>query len=381
MAHTGIINLADRLLNQSQAQTEESSPAPPQKLQARASSASASDPPNADQFTSSNVNQTADASAQAAGLFSVGTLSLFTAAANFILGTTKTPTANGNSGGPTPQNSSLTASTTPATAGAASSASATVATAASTSAAAVTSPPDTPDTDTTATGTAGAPITPSVEASTFIPPPTLTQVANANSQLQSLNDSLAALGLSATDISVVDRLASVLQDYNPTAYTSLVYQLRGLAENPASPTPAATSANAASATNALTSSIPTVTAASGSATNPSAAAPIAENTPVNNVPKGSAGATAFQVRELLLRFGGTGVIPATSQAAGSSAANPATTPSSPGLQFPELRLTLNSSNGQSATLIAPQPAEPHTNENSSDLQPTPEPGLARFATV
>jgi hypothetical protein len=83
--------------------------------------------------------------------------------------------------------------------------------------------------------------------------------ASVEKQLQALNNSLAALGLSAADIRTVDRIASVINNFNPTSFTSLVYQLEGLAANaaqqdgnaansPAAATPAATSVSAANAT-------------------------------------------------------------------------------------------------------------------------------------
>jgi hypothetical protein len=66
---------------------------------------------------------------------------------------------------------------------------------------------------------------------------------NPQSQLQSLNSALSDLGLSAADISIIDRIASLIQDFNPTAFTSLVYQLEGLAKaNTATQTPATTAA-------------------------------------------------------------------------------------------------------------------------------------------
>jgi hypothetical protein len=84
-------------------------------------------------------------------------------------------------------------------------------------------------------------------------------IAAVEKQLQALNNSLAALGLSAADIRKVDQIATVINNFNPTSFTSLVYQLEGLAANaaqqegnaansPAAATPAATSVSAADAT-------------------------------------------------------------------------------------------------------------------------------------
>jgi hypothetical protein len=70
--------------------------------------------------------------------------------------------------------------------------------------------------------------------------------------LQSLNSSLANLGLNAADISIIDRIASLIQDFNPTAFSSLVYQLEGLAKTNAptntAPPPVAKATAAASST-------------------------------------------------------------------------------------------------------------------------------------
>lgn len=58
-------------------------------------------------------------------------------------------------------------------------------------------------------------------------------------QLQTLNSALQALGLSAADISKVDQIATVLNDFSPTAYASLAYQLVALAQHSAQQTAAA----------------------------------------------------------------------------------------------------------------------------------------------
>src|ERR1700722_9831840 len=91
MALTGIVNLADRLVNQSQPQTEQSSAdSTPTTAQGSSTSKSSVTPVTttaaADEFTSSAQTPAAGATAQAAELFSVATFSLFTAAAKFLLG-------------------------------------------------------------------------------------------------------------------------------------------------------------------------------------------------------------------------------------------------------------------------------------------------------
>jgi hypothetical protein len=63
-------------------------------------------------------------------------------------------------------------------------------------------------------------------------------------QLQSLNRSLAALGLSAADIKKVDQIASVINNFNPTSFISLVYQPKALAAAASQPTAPVPNANA-----------------------------------------------------------------------------------------------------------------------------------------
>jgi hypothetical protein len=77
-------------------------------------------------------------------------------------------------------------------------------------------------------------------------------IGGVEKQLQALNNSLAALGLSTADIRKVDQIASIINNFDPTTFTSLVYQLEGLAANvansPGAATPAATSVGAANTT-------------------------------------------------------------------------------------------------------------------------------------
>ncbi|HEX3376621.1 MAG TPA: hypothetical protein VHS29_07155, partial [Candidatus Acidoferrales bacterium] len=50
-------------------------------------------------------------------------------------------------------------------------------------------------------------------------------------QIQSLNASLPALGLTNTEINQIDRIASLVQNFNPAAYANLVSQFEALAQN------------------------------------------------------------------------------------------------------------------------------------------------------
>lgn len=67
--------------------------------------------------------------------------------------------------------------------------------------------------------------------------------AQVLAQLQSLNTALATLGLGANEIAAVDRVAQLIRDFSPAAFASLISQLQTLAQDSAPP--AATSANTA----------------------------------------------------------------------------------------------------------------------------------------
>ncbi len=60
-----------------------------------------------------------------------------------------------------------------------------------------------------------------------------TSTASVQDQLQSLNASLAALGLSNADIQQIDQIASQTKDYSPSAYTSLALQFEAAAQQQA----------------------------------------------------------------------------------------------------------------------------------------------------
>ncbi len=80
-------------------------------------------------------------------------------------------------------------------------------------------------------------------------------------QLETLNNALAALGLSAADIQQIDQVASLTNDFSPTAFTSLAYQLEAQAQNSAAPTSSAQSTQAAVAGSTATGVSATSTAA------------------------------------------------------------------------------------------------------------------------
>jgi hypothetical protein len=71
-------------------------------------------------------------------------------------------------------------------------------------------------------------------------------------QLASLNDSLAVLGLSASEINVVDGVAQLIKDFNPAAFDGLINQLQSLAQASAPQTASAAAPAAAPSEVTLT---------------------------------------------------------------------------------------------------------------------------------
>lgn len=136
-----------------------------------------------------------------------------------------------------------------------------------------------------------------------------------------LNSALAALGLNDSQLAQIDRVASLIQVFNPLAFTSLVYQLEALAQ-----------ANASQAGAGATA--PGATTANTSQTN---------------------GAGGFQIQELTIKF--SGVQESISQTgAGTQGSNSNVQLSAFNLQVEEVSLTLANPAGQSLQLTAPQPA-------------------------
>jgi hypothetical protein len=62
--------------------------------------------------------------------------------------------------------------------------------------------------------------------------------ANIQLQIQSLNAALPTLGLTNTEINQIDRIASLIQNFNPAAYASMVSQFEALGQITVSPNPA-----------------------------------------------------------------------------------------------------------------------------------------------
>jgi hypothetical protein len=126
------------------------------------------------------------------------------------------------------------------------------------------------------------------------------QSASVNSELQSLNTALSALGLPQSDIAVIDRIAALLKDFSPAAYSDLLHQFETLAQSQLAPAatapPPATSATAA----AGPASEPSSPQTNLSTANP---APAVANGAIGAIPKGgSASGVTFQVQDLVIRF-------------------------------------------------------------------------------
>jgi hypothetical protein len=152
---------------------------------------------------------------------------------------------------------------------------------------------------------------------------TVTTAANAQVQLQALNTALAALGLNQADIQTLDRIASLIKDFNPLAYNSLVLQLEALAEQTAAQTapPAANTATASTGANSNSG--------------------------------------AFQIQELAINFSGLKGTASGGSANGNGngqqgAGGNSVQFSAFNLQVEEVRLTLTNNNGQTVQVQAPQ---------------------------
>lgn len=421
MALTGIVNLADRLVNQSQPQTEQSSAdSTPTTAQGsgtlKSSAAPVTSVTAADEFTLSAQTPAAGATAQAAGLFSVATFSLFTAAAKFLLGDSGSGSSTTAKSAPTGSDASAPAVTT-ATSSAVNP-SAQNATPAAGNSSAIASPTNADNTLALATAPVNSTVsnlpffassaTPGSTALALIPPSSVAQSASVNSELQSLNTALSALGLPQSDIAVIDRIAALLKDFSPAAYSDLLHQFETLAQSQLAPSatapPPTTSAAAAAApasgasavdvTNATNaSSAPNAAAVTSGAqpstpqTNLSAAnpAPAAANGAAGAVPKGgSASGATFQVQDLVIRF--TSITETQTNNASSTQSSPQNATNSKttsrdssalasqenvlNLGVEEISVTLNNSLGQRAHVHVGQSAA-NTNSTSSLVRGIP----------
>ena len=267
MATTGLVNLAESLLNQTAtAQALQALPATNGTGTATAGAVNTQE--ILDEFVPSSQTGAGNATAEAAGLFTAAQIPLFTAAANSLLAQSTPTQANpaaapGNTvAPPVPPLVSLVEGTAPTPVQ-------TITTTPAPAAAA-------PAAATLAVAVAGvqAVTNGNAIAASVAPVATTTQPAAAataastntlatQAQLQTLNNSLAALGLSTSAIQTVDQIANAINDFNPDAYSSLVYQLEAAAQAAASQTPASNVAAASTPTAATQAPATNVGAVNG----------------------------------------------------------------------------------------------------------------------
>ena len=225
MATTGLVNLAESLLNQT-ATAQELQALPATNGTGTATAGAVNTPAILDAFVPSSQTGAGNATSEAAGLFTAAQIPLFTAAANSLLAQSTPTQANpaaapGNTVAPplvslvegTAQTPIQTIPTTPAPA-ATTPAAATLAVAvagipagsngsATPANVAPVATTQQPAAAASATNSASA-----IGAATSVSAGTLANQA----QLQTLNNSLAALGLSTTAIKAVDQIANAIND-------------------------------------------------------------------------------------------------------------------------------------------------------------------------
>jgi hypothetical protein len=250
-----------------------------------------------DTFTPSTQNNPAQATAQDAGIFQVSQGALTAVAASILFART-IPNVN-QSGAP--------AQPTPATETDAGNAQ--------------TAAPANPNTSVNAAQQVAA--TPAVPATTGA-----AATANVQVQIQALNAALPALGLSNAEIQQIDRIASLIQNFNPAAYINLVNQFEALAQQ--------------SAANAEASAITTATTNAGA----------------------NANGGGFQVRGI----SGLQETASNAETNGGGQSTPANNIQSKaaGLQIEQSQFTLANGNGQTTQVQAPQ----QNNVAVSTNQPT-----------
>lgn len=292
MSLTAIINLAERLLNNT---TDQPVNANSSSRRSQQTTRAAADARVGDQFTPSAASQ------QDPGLFQVRQISIFSAAAEFLLAQTGQPLANPAVASPT-----VTVNRA-ATLGA---------------------PQPTPvPAQNVAQALVAAPTVPAALATAPTASAVATPATSTQNQLLALNTALYALGLNSAQLAQVDQVATLIKDFNPVAFTSLVFQLEALAQANAQP---------AAAANAPVTGTTAPTATTG-----------------NSVGTNNTG--GFQIQELVIKF--SGVQESFSQTGTTSqGGNTNTQLSAFNLQVEEINLTLANQAGQSLQVTAPQTA-------------------------
>lgn len=207
MAVEGITNLVNNLSNQLFRQ-------PPEASAATAPGAPAVPNPAVaeDTFTHLPPSDSPQGTAQDAGIFQISQGALGAASANILFGQQDSGTATNASA--TSQNASASSAPQAAVSGTASS--------------------------------EGGPVQPNPRNGTAGQTATnaAAGAANVQIQLQSLNAALPALGLTNEEIQQIDRIASLVQDFNPAAYANLINQFEALAQQAVEQSPVISAPNA-----------------------------------------------------------------------------------------------------------------------------------------
>lgn len=275
MSVVNLVNLTERLLNQNTSQGADAQT----RQKSSNQQGSPVKAPTEDQFTPSALTAQGQGAAQEAGLFSVAQFSFFSTAAQFLLG---------QNPGSAPQPGQAADHALPITANPTNSNGAPAPSAFFPPLAAANPGPAQ---NLRAGVGAASTVKGLAPAATLVAEPATGTKAGAattapgslvlQQQLQSLNQSLVALGLSAQEIQELDHIASIINDFNALAFTSLAFQLEELAQRLAPQNGAAGVANA-----------------------PAPAA--GPSTPVTNPTANAATANAggFQIQELIIKFAG-----------------------------------------------------------------------------
>jgi hypothetical protein len=203
------------------------------------------------------------------------------------------------------------------------------------------------------------------------------QSASVNSELQSLNTALSALGLPPSDIAVIDRIAALLKDFSPAAYSDLLHQFETLAQSQRAPAATAPPPTTSATAVAAPASEPSSPQTNLSIANP---APAVADGATSAAPKGgSASGATFQVQHLIIRF--TSIIETQTNNASPQSSPQSTTNSKTisrdssepvsqlnglNLGVEEISVTLNNSLGQRAHVHVAQSGS-NKNSTSSSL--------------
>jgi hypothetical protein len=163
--------------------------------------------------------------------------------------------------------------------------------------------------------------------------------AAAQNQIEALNAALPSLGLTNEEIQQIDRIASLVGNFNPAAYASLVSQFESLAQQ----------------------------AAQQGAPNPGAAAIPGTQAPSN--PSVSANGVTYQLQGALIQFSvqkGPGNNPAgDGNGQAQSSSSNGDQGNAAGLQLSQAQFALSTNNGQPVQVQVPQQS---TNAGNPDLQ-------------